>query len=159
VRKSGRIIAIVLALIATDTVSASPRHRVSGYAESPYSAAARIKRSAERGDARAQAELGWIYSIGRGVPQNYHQAAKWYYRAAEQGQDSAQFALGLLYNKGQGVPKDLIQAHMWLNLSASQDVGENRDFKVRIRDSIASKMTPDQVEEAQHLANTWYKAQ
>ena len=62
-----------------------------------------------------------------------------------------QFALGLLYNKGQGVPKNLTLAYMWLNLSASQAVGNVRDFKVRIRDSIASKMTPDQVEEAQRL--------
>jgi TPR repeat protein len=96
-----------------------------------------------------------MYSIGRGLPQNYHQAAKWYRRAAQQGHGGAQFALGLLYNKGQGVPKDLVLAHMWLNLSATQAIGEDRDFIVRIRDGIASKMTIAQVEAAQRLARAW----
>jgi TPR repeat protein len=149
--KSIRFLAIVLAVILGGAASEPLYLGGVAYAQGHYSAAVRLTRLAERGDVDAQAELGWIYSIGRGVPQNYHLAAKWYRRAAHGGHGGAQFALGLLYNKGQGVPKNLTLAYMWLNLSASQAVGNVRDFKVRIRDSIASKMTPDQVEEAQRL--------
>ena len=38
-----------------------------------------------KGDARAQSYLGYMYSTGRGVPQNYAAAAYWYRRAADQG--------------------------------------------------------------------------
>ena len=150
---------MALALIAAGAVSGSLYLSAPAYARSPDSAAAKIMRLAERGDVNGQAELGWIYSIGRGVPQDYYQAAKWYRRAAERGHGGAQFALGLLYNKGEGVRKNLILSYMWLNLSAAQAGGDVRDFKVRIRDSIASKMTVAQVEEAQHLALNWYRAQ
>jgi TPR repeat protein len=123
---------------------------------SPTSIAVRLIQKANRGDPNAQAQLGWLYSIGSGVPQNYYLAAKWYHRAAARGHGGAQFALGLLYDKGLGVPHDLVLAYMWLNLSASQAVGTGRDFKVRIRDSVASKMTPTQVDIAQRMARARY---
>ncbi len=109
-------------------------------------------RAAEHGNARAQTYLGWLYSIGRGVPQHYGLAAKWYRCGAERGNGAAQFALGMLYNKGQGVPKDFILSYMWLNLSAAQAAGEDRDFKVRIRDSVASKLTKHELKLAQSLS-------
>src|SRR5450759_3290310 len=77
-----------------------------------YAHAAATIRGAERGDVAAQARLGWMYSTGRGVPQDYYEAAKWYYRAANQGHGEAQFALGMLYNKGEGVPRDFVLAYM-----------------------------------------------
>jgi TPR repeat protein len=112
--------------------------------------------SAARGSAAAQARLGSMYSNGRGVPQNYYEAAKWYFRAADQGEGEAQRALGMLYNKGEGVPKDLMLAYMWLNLSAAQ--GVDRDFRTRLRDAIASKMTAQQVQTAQRMSLDWYRA-
>jgi uncharacterized protein len=48
---------------------------------------------------------------------------------------------------------------MWLNLSATHAVGDNRDFIVELRDAVASKMTVEQLAAAQHLAQTWYRAQ
>jgi TPR repeat protein len=146
-------------LLAASAISGSLGPGGSAHAESPYSAAAKVMRLAERGVISAQAQLGWLYSIGRGVPQNYLLAAKWYRRAAEQGHGGAQFALGLLYNKGEGVPHDVVLAYMWMNLSASQAVGEDRDFKVRLRDSLASKMTIAQVEAAQQMARAWSNSQ
>ena len=59
---------------------------------------------AERGVAPAQTWLGFMFQTGRGVPQNYTEAAMWYRRAAEQGDSLAQYSLGLLYDKGQGGP-------------------------------------------------------
>jgi len=37
------------------------------------------------GTTSAQAYLGFMFETGRGVPQNYTEAAMWYRRAAEQG--------------------------------------------------------------------------
>ena len=71
-------------------------------------------------------------------------------------QGDAQYQLGMLYNKGQGVPRDYVLAYMWLNLSASQAVGEDQDFKSRMRDAIAMKMTERQVRTAQIMAVDLY---
>jgi TPR repeat protein len=83
---------------------------------------------------------------------------KWYYLAAVQGQGFAQFELGLAYNKGQGVRRDYILSYMWLNLSTSQAVGDDRDFKSRIRDAVAAKLTVAQLAYAQEISLTWYNA-
>ena len=40
---------------------------------------------AEQGNAQAQYMLGELYAIGKGVPQDYVEAAKWFREAAEQG--------------------------------------------------------------------------
>lgn len=125
----------------------------------PYSAAARVIRLAKRGNVHAQAQLGWMYARGLGVPQDYIEAAQWYYRAANRGDGRAQLELGLMYNKGQGVPHDLVLAEMWLNLSASHAVGSNRDYVARLRDAVASKMTVQQLMAAQHLAVGWSRSQ
>ena len=56
----------------------------------------RLRLIAERGDARAQTELGRRYETGRGVRQDYAEAVRWYRRAAEQGHEDAQEHLGRL---------------------------------------------------------------
>jgi hypothetical protein len=77
-----------------------------------------------------------MYANGRDVPQNYFLAAKSYQSAATRGHGGAQFELGILHNKGQGATQDNVLPYMWLNLSA----GEERDFKLRIRDGVASNI-------------------
>ena len=50
----------------------------SAYRSGDYPRASRrIGPAAERGDARAQAYLGFMYQYGRGVPQSYVQAYAW----------------------------------------------------------------------------------
>jgi TPR repeat protein len=121
-----------------------------------YSAAATLLQSpAEQGDPGAQAILCFLYTHGRGVPQNYREAAGWCRRAANQDNSEAQYMLGLLYNKGHGVPEDFIEAYKWLNLAATRASGPKQDFSYRIRDSVANKMSPAQIAEAQRLALDW----
>ena len=151
--KISRCIALILALVAAHPSYASPRE------PAIYRAADKIMGLAKRGDIKAQAQLGWMYETGSGVPQNFFEAAKWYSRAAAHGNGWAQFELGMLYNKGEGVVRDLVQSYMWLSLSASQAVGDDHDFKARMRDALASKMTREQVAAAQEMARIWYKAQ
>ncbi|MCL2887556.1 MAG: sel1 repeat family protein [Betaproteobacteria bacterium] len=41
------------------------------------------RKKAERGDARAQYNLGFMYETGYGVTQDYAEAATWYRKAAD----------------------------------------------------------------------------
>ncbi|MGA6993754.1 MAG: tetratricopeptide repeat protein [Candidatus Deferrimicrobiaceae bacterium] len=116
-----------------------------------------IKPLAEQGDAHAQCILATMYFNGQGFPQDYTGAAKWFRRAAGQGHAEAQHNLGLLYKVGRGGPQDHILAHMWFNLAASQlhVPAEAREVVVKERDIVASKMTPEQIAEANQLAWEW----
>jgi len=156
VKRTFGIIAIALAVCIGGTVGADAAGRA--VRSAAYPSVAVVIARAERGDVVAEAQLGRLYSTGRDVPQDYYEAAKWFYRAATRGHGGAQYALGMLYNKGKGVRRDYVLSYMWLNLSAAQAVGNDRDFKARMRDAIASKMTPRQVQAAQELALDWYKS-
>jgi len=107
--------------------------------------------SAERGDVKARYNLGVMYQLGLGVPQDDQEAIRWYRLAAEQGDASAQFKLGVMYDKGKGVLKDYVLAHMWMNLAAAKGVKE----AVKLRDLLEKNMTTDQIAEAQRLAKEW----
>ena len=115
------------------------------------------RRSAEQGYALAQLTLGVMYNQGLGVPQDYAQAVEWYRKAAEQGDAAAQFLLGYMYKDGLGVPQDYVEAHKWLILAAARMPAEDerRANIVRLRDAVASLVTPAQMAEAQRLAREW----
>jgi TPR repeat protein len=78
------------------------------------------RRAAERGDANAQNNIGFLYDKGLGVGQEYTQAALWYRKAAEQGNADAQNNIGLLYTKGLGVPQDYTEAMQWFRKASDQ---------------------------------------
>jgi uncharacterized protein len=122
------------------------------YAKGDYATALRLLRPlADQGDAAAQYNLGVMHANGRGVPQNYTEAAKWYHLAADQGDAPAQSNIGGLYAIGQGVPKNYISAYTWLSLSAAQ----GNQIAIKRRDIIARHMTPAQIAKAQKLAREW----
>ena len=83
-------------------------------------ALALFTKAANKGDAKAQNNLGAMYDKGQGVPQDYNQAASLYLQAAEQGDAVAQNNLGLMYDKGEGVPQDYKQAVSWFRKAADQ---------------------------------------
>jgi uncharacterized protein len=115
-----------------------------------------VLQRAERGDARAQTRLGFMFDTGRGAPQDFVAAVYWYQRAAEQGDPDAQYLLGVCYNLGRGVLQDTILAYKWLNLSASRTrPGEEREHRARMRDAVASKLDPALLALAQSLAIAW----
>jgi TPR repeat protein len=113
------------------------------------------KQSGDKGLADAQLWLGVMYEAGQGIPQNYSEAAKWYRKSADQGDPDAQWSLSIMYDKGWGVVQDYVAAHMWANLSASKASEIVRKESVKLRDQLASKMTPQQIAEAQRLAREW----
>jgi len=113
---------------------------------------------AERGDPRAQTYIGVMYLRGRGLPQNFEAAAWWLHRAAEADVPAAQYFLGLLYDKGQGVAQDFVLAQAWLNLAVAHAAPAWRSRWALIRDAVASKMSRDDLAEAQRLALDWRPA-
>jgi uncharacterized protein len=149
--------AVLLALVAiTPATAGSFQTGMAAYHRDDYMAAVRtFWPLAEAGDARAQAILGFMFATGRGVPQNYIEAASWYRRASEQGHPTAQYMLGLMYDKGQGVPQDYVEAYKWLDLAVGRTSGKVRDDWGRIRDAVASKLSLVQITEGQRLALEW----
>jgi len=62
---------------------------------------------------------GEIYYYGRGVRQNYAEAARWYRKAAEKGWTWAQYSLGFMYEHGQGVDRNYAEAARWYRRAAN----------------------------------------
>ncbi len=63
---------------------------LAAYQRGDYATALREWRAlAEQGDAKAQFNLGIMYSNGQGVPQDYAEALQWYRKAAIQGHPKA----------------------------------------------------------------------
>ena len=83
-------------------------------------AVAYYRKAAEKGYARGQRNLGFMYENGEGVAKNYAEAVKWYRKAAEQGLAMAQYDLGRMYDSGKGVKKDTTLANVWYLEAANQ---------------------------------------
>ncbi len=78
---------------------------------------------AEDGDVAAMRNIGTLYRLGRGVKQDFAQAAHWYRGAAELGFSHAETNLGELYLTGEGVPQDAAEAARWFTRAANQGEG------------------------------------
>jgi TPR repeat protein len=117
------------------------------------------RKAAEQGFARAQYYLGDIYYRDNTGLQNYAEAMKWYLRAADQGTAMAQHTLGIMYVKGQGTAVDYVQSYKWFSLAASLlPAGGGTEYKsmaTKARDAVATKMTAEQIVQAQKLVDDW----
>jgi uncharacterized protein len=107
----GLYVALVLLVGASGTLAQSADNK-------PPQSIETLKKRAAGGDAKAEYDLGQLYAVGRGVPQDYVQAAIWYRKAAEQGDADAQNNLGAAYHEGHGVARDYAQAVVWIRKSA-----------------------------------------
>ena len=79
-----------------------------------------LRQSAERGNVKAQFNLGLKYAYGEGVHQNAAEAVNWYRKAADQGHREAQFNLGYMYSNGEGVRQNAAEALKWYRRAADQ---------------------------------------
>ncbi len=75
-------------------------------ASQPGNRLTQLRAIAEKGNARAQFDLGTLYLNGGEVARNPAEAARWFAMAAEQGDADALYSLGQLHESGDGVPKD-----------------------------------------------------
>jgi TPR repeat protein len=178
------VAALLMVSVTTPAAAESLEDAVAAYRRADYATALRLYRPlAEEGLAIAQFNVGLMYDLGQGVPQNYPAAVKWYRRAADQGRDDAQYQLGHLYYK----QNDYAEAAKWFHLAAGQGradaqsnlgvmyaegdgvppdyvqafmwfslaAAQNHKDAIKNRDSAASLMTPAQMAEAQKLAREW----
>jgi TPR repeat protein len=87
-------------------------------AEEP--SAALVEQAAAQGDAKAQARLGAMYLLGRGVEKDEQQAAGWMLKAANQGNVEAEVIVAAMYDRGLGVKNDVKTATQWYEKAAAQ---------------------------------------
>jgi TPR repeat protein len=146
-----------MAAVAAAPVHADPVASArSAYAHGDFARAVRtLTPPALRGNAAAQAMLGFMYENGFGAPQAYDAAADLYFQAAVSGNPFGQAMLGLMYDKGHGVPQDFVLAYKWMDLAAGRASRAQRAYYLRLRNAIASKMSAYQISEGQQLALDW----
>jgi hypothetical protein len=150
--------ALFLVLLAIREAAAGPAQAgVAAYNAHDYPTAARLLLPlAQHGNPEAQTYVGFMFQNGRGLPQNYVAAAHWYRAASEQGVPVAQFMLGLMYDKGHGLPQDYVLAYKWLNIATARATPREREYWVRIRNAVATKLTLVQRTAGQDLASDWF---
>ena len=151
-----------VALIATAAAAGARSPMEQGWAayeRGDYELAVELIRPyAEDGDPEAQFKLGRMYQEGQGVQKDHGEAAKWYRRSAEAGQPFAQNNLGVMYKHGRGVKQDNVQAYFWFSLASKYYLEfeeMNLERARQNRQGVASKMTPDEISEAQDLVRIW----
>ena len=96
----------------------------------------------------------YLAGLSAYVQKDYATALKLWRPLAEQGHAKAQYFLGLMHANGQGVPEDDVLAYMWYNLAAAQGNEEAQYNK----DIAESRMTREQIAEAQRLSREWIEA-
>jgi hypothetical protein len=141
------------------------RHRSADGVPQDYEKAAFLfRRAAELGDARAQLELGNLYSEGKGVSQDYALAVVWYRKAAEQGNSWAQYILGDLYEKGNGLSQDYVEAYFWYSLASikidpvfAQTSLAGKGPK-KHRDDVETHLSPTELTYQQERIRKWSEA-
>jgi TPR repeat protein len=148
--KTIRRLLIVIALVFAHTAWCGDfEDGMAAYERKDYATAfPKFLSSAQQGNAAARALVGLMYHEGLGVAQSDLAAVRWYQVAAQQGHHRAQHNLARMYGLGQGVAQDYVRAHMWFNIAATAGDKDS----VKNRDIAASKMTPQQIEQAQRMA-------
>ena len=74
--------------------------------------------NAGQGDSGEQFNRVLKFVSGRGVVQDFAQAAECYRKAADQSHSLAQFNLGIMYAEGQGMTPDAVESLVWFGRSA-----------------------------------------
>lgn len=111
-----------------------------------------LEASAQSGNAEAQYMLGFVYSSGRGVEQDYSKSAEWDIKAAEQGHSKAEFSAGLMYYLERGVTKNYVQAKYWLDKSAENGNNDVLSFLKEINGVLAEQKAQEEKRKAEEEA-------
>ena len=85
-RQAGVVAGGPLALVTLAAAAGPFEDGIAALQRSDFAAAIRLLRPlAEKRNADAQFNMGWMYANGKGVPQDINEAVVWYQKAAEQG--------------------------------------------------------------------------
>ena len=108
---------------------------------------------AERGVVPAQTNLGYMYSLGEGVPQDLEKSAFWFRKAAENGSTAAQLTMGALAFHGEGVERSAIGAYAWFSVAAAGGQDSATEYVV----TLTARLTSTQLNEARKLSEEYYE--
>ena len=114
--------------------------------------------AADQKNSTGQNNLGSMYVMGRGVAADPAEAVRLFRLAADQGNSVAQANLGFQYVAGRGVAQSDGAAYFWLNLAAARLPANFTALRTRVaqvRDGVARKLAPGELQEMQHLAAAW----
>ena len=118
---------------------------IDAYLDGNYAAALEnLEPAAEADDVIAQFFLGEMYLHGKGVDQDFAQAAAWYERAALNGHPEAQAAIGSLEMLGLGVPQHRTSGYFWLIASVVWVKSDLRPAAMSALGQVAAQLGPDQ---------------
>ena len=145
---------------AQSSLEADMRAAAAAYERKDMPTAVRLwKVWADKGNAEARTLLGAMYWSGEGVPRDHKEAARLYLLAADQGYARAQNDIGFMLGFGEGVPpRDDVEAYKWLSLTIEHYTAKNEDRLIQAKRDLATlakRMTPAQIAEAQQRARAW----
>jgi TPR repeat protein len=103
-----------------------------------------LRPEADAGDPVAQYFLGEMHLRGKGVDQNFEQAAAWYEKAAVGGHADAQSAIGSLEMLGLGVARHPTSGYFWLIVSVVWEDSDLRDAAMAALGQVAVQLSPEQ---------------
>ena len=110
--------------------------------------------AAEQGYVVAQLALGVMYDDGHGVAEDATEAVRWFYRAAAQSVVRTQYDSRVIYANSREVAQDDVTIHLWFDLAVARSTGDIRDSVVQSRETVAQRMTRNQITEARRRAPT-----
>jgi uncharacterized protein len=162
----GRMKTIAAALLflpvpaaAQSSLEADLRDAAAAYERKDMATAARLwKIWADKGNAEARTLLGAMYWSGEGVPRDHKEAARLYLLAANQGYARAQNDIGFMLGFEGPPPHDDVEAYKWLTLAIERYTAKNQDRldqAVKDKATVANRMTPAQIAEAERRAKAW----
>lgn len=107
--------------------------------------------AAQQGHVAAQFNLGSLYYSGDGTPADRDKAVEMFGLSAKAGHPNAALLLATMFAEGDHVNKDVVQAHAWASIAIRN---ENLDA-VAFRESIQSRMNPEELSQARRLFARW----
>ena len=107
---------------------------------------------AERGDAEAQAHVGYMTYTGEGVERDAAKAVEWYRKSAVQGNKDAQYNIAVSYAFGEGVQQSDEDAILWYRRAAEQG-SAIAQFSLGVSYALG-----EGVEQSDAEAAKWYQA-
>jgi len=121
----GRALIFILGLMVAPVYAGALQDGVDAYKEEDFQTVLeKWQPLADRGDAKAQYNLGVMYYEGYGDANDYYAAAKWFWRASKRGNAKAQLKLGTMYYQGIGVDESKAKAAKLYRMSAKGGNGK-----------------------------------
>ncbi len=121
-----------------------------------YATAQRVLMAAAMdGKAHAKYGIGMMLIRGMGVKIDLDEGMRWLRESAGQGDGDARMALGRLHGEDHPLLKDYVKSYVWLTLALAKVRAGKRDDTVAMRITLIRRMTPEQIERAEKMAQQW----